>query len=84
MRGFDTSLKVEQACAWLAECGRVTAPSIDYGEVYNFILGVALVGALIWVFTALERLNGKELLEHAFGIGVAGFVMFLFFQFFGG
>ncbi len=73
-------------------CWAQTEPGLPPGMVctlcqfdlrlwFDFTLGVALLGGLVWAISWAESASLAEIAEHLFGVGMAACVLYLFTRF---
>ena len=48
---------------------------------FEFMVGLALLGSLVWLLQWMETSTLPVIAEHLFGVTVVGFVLFLFLRF---
>ena len=48
---------------------------------FEFMVGLALLGGLVWLLQWMETSTLPVIAEHLFGVTVVGFVLFLFLRF---
>ena len=48
---------------------------------FEFMVGLALLGGLVWLLQWMETSTLPVIAEHLFGVTIVGFVLFLFLRF---
>lgn len=48
---------------------------------FEFMIGLALLGSLVWLLQWMETSTLPVIAEHLFGVTMVGFVLFLFLRF---
>ena len=48
---------------------------------FEFMVGLALLGSLVWLLQWMETSTLPVIAEHLFGVTIVGFVLFLFLRF---
>lgn len=55
---------------------------LDLPLVFDFMLGVSIIGALMWLLYWMEAASPAQVAEHFLGVGAVLFVLVLFTRFF--
>ena len=54
---------------------------VNFRLGFEFLVGLAVIGGLVWVLQWMESSSLSVIAEHAIGLTLAGFVLFLFLRF---